>query len=200
MFTEDGGTSTTAEQSDRGRPWIARRWPSLAGLVFGGALAAAFWIGFSTTAQASQVLTAAGFVYLGSAALGSRRAAWPLFALTFVVIGAGFALPAFDPTWVIVAAAVALALFGLMRGASRPGWGMPLQALAMAVIVLVALGVAFAGDRVAALLVGVGLLVHAGWDAHHLRTRRVVASSMAEFCCVLDTVLAVTLIVVSLVR
>lgn len=200
MFTEDGRTSTTAQPADRRRPWIVRRWPSIAGLLFGGSLAAAFWIGFSTTAQASQVLTAAGFVYLGSAALGSRRAAWPLFALTFVVIGAGFALPAFDPTWVIVVAAVALAVFGLVRGAIRPGWGMPLQALAMAVIVLVALGVALTGDRVAALLVGVGLLAHAAWDTYHLRARRVVASSMAEFCCVLDTVLAVTLIVVSLTR
>ncbi|WP_127819915.1 hypothetical protein [Microbacterium sp. CPCC 204701] len=73
---------------------------------------------------------------------------------------------------------------------------MPLQALAMAV----ALGVALVGDPVAGLLVGAGLLAHAAWDAHHLRTRRVVASSTAEFCCVLDTVLAVTLIVVSLGR
>lgn len=200
MFTEDGRTSTTVQHGDRRRPWIVRRWPSLAGLVFGGALSVAFWTGFSTTAQASQVLTAAGLVYLGSAALGRRRAAWPLFALTFVVIGAGFAVPGFDPTWVIVAAAVALVLFGLVRGAVRPGWGMPLQALAMAVIVLVALGVAFTGDRVATLLVGVGLLAHAAWDVYHLRTKRVVASSMAEFCCVLDTVLAVTLIVVSLMR
>ena len=192
-----------AEAVDAGRDrrgsWIARRWPSIAGLVFGGALAAAYWIGFSTTAQAAQVLTAAGFVYLGSAALGMRRAAWPLFALTFVVIGVGFAVSAFDPTWVIVLGAVALAVFGLVRGAIRPGWGMPLQALAMAVIVLVAIGVALLGDRVAGLLVGAGLLAHAGWDVYHLRTQRVVASSMAEFCCVLDTVLAVALIVVSIV-
>lgn len=193
--------STAAQgREERRGSWGLRRWPSLAGFVFGGALAVAFWVGFSTTAQAAQVLTAAGFVYLGCAALGSRRAAWPLFALTFVVIGAGFAVPAFDPGWAIVVGAVALAVFGLVRGAVRPGWGMPLQALAMTVIVLVALGVALLGDRVAGLLVGVGLLAHAAWDVHHLRTRRVVASSMAEFCCVLDTVLAVTLVVVSLMR
>lgn len=192
--------STVASAQERRGSWIARRWPSLAGLAFGGALAVAYGIGFSTTAQAAQVLTAAGFVYLGSAALGARRAAWPLFALTFVVIGVGFAIPTFDPGWAIVAGAVALAVFGLVRGAIRPGWGMPLQALAMAAIVLVAFGVAVLGDRVAGLLVGTGLLAHAGWDVHHLRTRRVVASSMAEFCCILDTVFAVTLIAVSLTR
>lgn len=190
--------STIASAPERRGTWIARRWPSLAGLAFGGALAAAYWVGFSTTVQAAQVLTAAGFVYLGSAALGARRAAWPLFALTFVVIGVGFAIPAFDPGWAIVVGAGALAVFGLARGAVRPGWGLPLQALAMAAIVLVALGVAALGGRVAALLVGAGLLAHAGWDVHHLRTRRVVASSMAEFCCVLDTVFGVALIVVSL--
>ncbi|WP_194408828.1 hypothetical protein [Microbacterium cremeum] len=193
--------STAAHAHDGRRgSWIARRWPSLAGLAFGGALAVAYWVGFSSTAQAGQVLTAAGFVYLGSAALGSRRAAWPLFALTFVVIGVGFAVPAFDPGWTIVGAAVVIAVIGLVRGAIRPGWGLPLQALAMAAIVLVALGVALVSGRVAGLLVGVGLLAHAAWDVYHLRTQRVVASSMAEFCCVLDTVLAVTLIVVSLSR
>jgi hypothetical protein len=183
-----------------GRPWIFRRWPAIAAILFASALSATLWLGFSDTAQTSQVLTAAGFVYLGSAALGTRRAAWPLFGLTFVTIGIGYAVPGFEPTWVLLGGGAALAIYGLVRGALRPGWGLPLQLLAMAVIAAVAVAVMFIGQPVAALLVGAGLLAHATWDVVHFRSRRVVMPSMAEFCAVLDTILGLVVIAVAFLR
>jgi hypothetical protein len=179
---------------------LLRRWPTAAGILFAAALSAAFWWGLSQTPHAAQVLTAAGVVYLGSAAVGSRRAAWPLFAVTFVIIGAGFAAPAFDPVWAMIVVAVVLVGYGVIRGSLRPTWGMPLQGLAMAVIAMIALGVTLLGEPAAGLVVGAGLLAHAGWDLHHLRSRRVVDLSMAEFCAVLDTILALNVIAVALVR
>jgi hypothetical protein len=183
-----------------GRPWIFRRWPAIAAIIFAAALSAALWVGFSDTAQMSQVLTAAGFVYLGSAALGSRRAAWPLFGLTFVVIGIGYAVPGLDPTWVLLGGGAVLAVVGLVRGALRPGWGLPLQLLAMTVIAAVAVAVMFIGQPAAGLLVGVGLLAHATWDVVHFRSRRVVMPSMAEFCAVLDTLLGLVVIAAAFLR
>jgi hypothetical protein len=43
-------------------------------------------------------------------------------------------------------------------------------------------------------LVAAGLLGHAAWDVYHHRVNRVVVRSMAEFCCVLDTLLAVAIV------
>ncbi|MFD4992075.1 hypothetical protein ACFWH7_03920 [Cellulosimicrobium cellulans] len=176
----------------------AVRWPLVAGVLFAVALAVAFAVGFSDPAQVAQVLVAAAFVYLGSAALGRRSAAWPLFGLTFVLIGIGFAVPGFDPFWAMLAVVVVLAVYGLARGEIRPAWGMPLQVAAMVAAVAVALAVAAVGQPWAGLLVGVGLLGHAAWDVHHLRTRRVVAPTLAEFCGALDAVLGVAVIVLSL--
>lgn len=47
------------------------------------------------------------------------------------------------------------------------------------------------GPQVAALLVAAGLFGHAGWDLWHHRTGRVVSRSLAEFCGVLDALLAI---------
>ncbi|MGN7701323.1 hypothetical protein [Cellulosimicrobium sp. 22601] len=189
---------TPARTAGRALARPAAWWPVVTGALFGGALAVAAWVGFSDTAQSSLVLTAAAFVYLGAAALGRRDAAWPLFGLTFVLIGVGFALPGFDPFWAMLGVVVVLAVYGLARGAARPAWGLPLQAAAMAVVVGVAVAVALLGQPWAGLLVGAGLLAHAAWDVHHLRTGRVVSASLAAFCCALDAVLGAAVVVLAL--
>jgi hypothetical protein len=38
--------------------------------------------------------------------------------------------------------------------------------------------------------VAIGLLGHAGWDVYHHRANRVVVRSPAEFCFVIDTLVA----------
>lgn len=176
-------------------PTRPRWWPLVAGVLFGGALAAALLVGFADHDHFSQVLAAAGFVYLGAASLGRPRLAWPLFGVTFVIIGAGFAVPAFDPIWVLLVLAAVLAVVGVVTGRWRPGWGLPPQLLAMGVtaaLVFVAWTIAAPWGGV---LVGAGLLAHAGWDIWHIRARRVVATTMAQFCAALDIVLAATIIV-----
>lgn len=65
----------------------------------------------------------------------------------------------------------------------------------MLVLGAVALVAAQAQPVVAGVLVAGGLLAHAAWDVHHHRTGRVVVRSMAEFCVVLDTVLAALVLV-----
>jgi hypothetical protein len=39
------------------------------------------------------------------------------------------------------------------------------------------------------------LLGRAAWDVYHHRINKVVVRSMAEFCCVLDTLLAIAIVV-----
>jgi hypothetical protein len=51
--------------------------------------------------------------------------------------------------------------------------------------------------NIAAYAVAAGLFAHAAWDVYHHWTNRVVVRSMAEFCCVLDTLVAVAIVVVT---
>ncbi|WP_136709284.1 hypothetical protein [Agromyces sp. H66] len=176
---------------------MLRRWPTAFGLVFGASLVVAYWFGFADTERMSQVLIAAGLVYLGSAALRLRTAAWPVFAATVVLITTGFLVPSFDPFWWMLGIAGLLVVVGLVRGALRPPWGMPLAFGAMALIVVVALAASRLDGPWAALLVAGGLLAHAVWDVVHHRTGRVVVRSMAEFCAVLDTLLAFGIVAVT---
>jgi hypothetical protein len=144
------------------------------------------------------ILAASGLVYLGAAALRKPAAAWAVFLGTFVVVGVGKAFgEAAVATWVILGLAGALALFGVVRGALRPAYGLPLQSLAMLAFGAVAAVALAVNQSVGAYLVAAGLLGHAAWDVYHHRVNRVVVRSLAEFCFVLDTLLAVVIVVIT---
>ncbi|QLY30315.1 hypothetical protein [Nocardia huaxiensis] len=172
-------------------PHTGRRaaiWPALAALI----LAAATAYDLTSGVDLAQIIAASAIVYLGSAALGNQNTAWPVFLVTFVVIGAAKAI-GFDGTWILLALAVPLAIYGLTR---RRDIG--LQGAAMLAFGAVAVIALLIDETVGAYLVAAGLLGHTAWDIHHFRTDRVVARSMSEFCMVLDTVLAVAIIVVEI--
>jgi hypothetical protein len=187
-------TSThTTDRSDR-MSRSTRHWPAVAGL----AAAIAMGVDLAAAGEIAPVVTASAFIYLGAAALGHRSAAWPVFAVSFVAVGLGRVVPGLGATWLMLGLAGLLAAYGLARGGARPWWGLPLQAGALAVLAAVALLAVEASDPWAGLLVAGGLLAHAAWDVHHHRTGRVVVRSMAEFCVVLDVVLAVLVLVATL--
>jgi hypothetical protein len=160
------------------------------------ALAAFVAADLASGVELAPILAASGLVYLGAAALRKPAAAWPLFVGTFVVITADrVGMSGADATWILIGLAVPLAAYGLIRGAARPAEGLPLQAIAMAVVGAMAAAALVRGGDAGAYLVAAGLLGHAAWDVHHHRRNRVVVRSMAEFCGVLDTLLAVAIVV-----
>jgi hypothetical protein len=171
---------------------IRRWWPAAAGLVT--AVVAALDIAEGGVGLAP-VLAASAVIYLGAAALGRPGASWPIFLGAFVVL----AVADDAAIWVLLGAAVLLAGYGLLRGAARPASGLPLQVLGMAGFGLAAVVALAVSPDLGSYLVAAGLLGHAAWDVHHHRTGRVVARSLAEFCVVLDTLLAVAIIVATLV-
>ena len=176
---------------------VRRRWPTLAGLGF------AALVGFDLVSgvDLAPVLAASAAVYLGAAALQRPAAAWPLFFATVVVITVARLLDdRFNPTWVVLAGSVALLIYGLARGAVRPGYGLPLQALALAGFGTAAAAALLVNPELGAYLMAAGLLGHAAWDLYHHRTNRVVVRSMAEFCLVLDTALAVAIVIVTVLQ
>jgi len=172
---------------------LRRRWPTLAGVALAGL------VGYDLAggADLAPVLVASGLIYLGAAALGRPAAAWPLFFGTFVVMTIANVLGGPDPTWILIGLAVLLAGYGVVRGAGRRPDDMR-QAVAMVVVGAAAIVALVAGGTLGSYLVAAGLLAHAAWDAYHHRVNRVVVRSMAEFCMVLDTLLAVAVIVATL--
>jgi hypothetical protein len=186
-------------QPSRAHARFANVWPIVAAIVFASFVA--FGSGPSDHTDVAPVVTASAFVYLGAAALKRRAAAWPMFFVSVIVITVGFRVPGLDPSWsswAMVGIAAVLLVYGLIRGALRPPWGVPLQAAAMAVFAAAAIAAVHLDVMWAGLLVGAGLFAHTAWDVFHLRAERVVARSMAMFCAVLDTFLAIVVLVVTL--
>jgi hypothetical protein len=100
----------------------------VAGLSFAALIA----LDLMSGVELAPVLAASAAVYLGAAALQRPAAAWPLFFATVAVITVVRLLDdRFEPTWVILAGAVALLIYGLRCGAGRPGHGLPVQTVGL---------------------------------------------------------------------
>jgi hypothetical protein len=173
---------------------VRQRWPTLAGV----ALAVLTVYDLSSGRDLSAILAASGLVYLGAAALKRPATAWPVFFGAFVVITATKLGPDLvDGTWIILGLAAVFLVYGLLRGALRPTAGLPLQTIAMLGFGGAAAGALLVDETFGAYLVAAGLLGHAAWDVYHHRANIVVARSMAEFCFVLDTLIAIAIVVVT---
>jgi hypothetical protein len=185
---------STLETSSRPRSLVRLRWPTLAGLAFAALVA----FDLASGVELAPVLAASAAVYLGAAALQRPAAAWPLFFATVAVITVARLLDdRVEPTWAILIGAVALLIYGLLRGAERPGHGLPLQTVGLLGFGAAAAAALTITPDLGAYLVAAGLLGHAAWDVYHYRTNRVVVRSLAEFCLVLDTALAVAIVIVT---
>ena len=188
---------STPQRTSKPHSLVRRRWPTLAGLSFAALVA----FDLASGVDLAPVLAASSAIYLGAAALGRPAAAWPLFFATIIVITVARLLEdRLEPTWVILAGAVALGIYGLLRGAARPGYGLPLQTLALLGFGAAAGAALVVNPELGAYLVAAGLLGHAAWDAYHHRVNRVVVRSMAEFCLVLDTALAAVIVIVTVLQ
>src|SRR5919201_1419460 len=155
---------STLQTTSRPRSFMRRRWPTLAGLGF--AVLVAFDL--VSGVDLAPVLAASAAVYLGAAALQRPAAAWPLFFATAVVITVARLLDdRFEPTWVILASAVALVIYGLLCGAARPGYGLPLQTVGLLGFGAAAAAALTITPELGAYLLAAGLLGHAAWDVHH---------------------------------
>ena len=170
-------------------------WPTLAGIGFAVFVAMDLFNGREGGNDLAAIVVASGLVYLAAAALQKPSSAWLTFFVSVAVITvAKLGLIGVDATWLLLGLAVLFVGYGLVRGATRPAGGLPLQTVAMIAFGAVAAIALFVDPTVGAYLVAAGLLAHAAWDAYHHWTDKVVSRSMAEFCFVLDIALAVAIV------
>jgi len=176
----------------RGRGW-RRTWPAALGVI----VAAGTAYGLSDARDVAPVVIASGVVYLAAAAIGRRAAAWIAFAVAFLLITLD-KFAGLDAVPWLFALAIALLLTGLIIRRTRPWWAFPLQAAAMLAFGAVAYAAVQLSPVVGGLLVATALLGHAAWDVYHHRAHRVVDRSFAEFCAVLDVLVAALVVVIAL--
>lgn len=185
--TESSGSHRRRESTWR---WI---WPAALGVL----VAAGTAYGLTDARAVAPVVAASGLVYLAAGASGRRSAAWIAFAVTFALITLQKFVGLNSLPW-LLALAVVLLVIGFAGRRVRPWWAFPLQTAAMVVLGAIAFVALQLNPTAGGLLVAAALLGHAGWDIYHYRADRVVARSLAQFCAVLDILVAVFVAVLSL--
>jgi hypothetical protein len=188
MQTND--VTSTAVQDRSRLAALLHRWPTALGI----GVAALMLSDIDDGREFAIVLLIAAVGYLLIAVLERPRATWLLLAGLLLVV-VGLRLLDISPEPVLAVVAVAAIVFGLIRGPLRRPWLPALQAPATLLFGTVAFIAVAAGSQVGSALVAVGLLAHAVWDVIHFRARAIVAPSLAEWCAVLDTLIAVGILV-----
>jgi hypothetical protein len=175
---------------------IRRRWPTL--------LAVAVWV-LNLVASGSQDVTDAvdGFgevlpllplTYVVVHQLGTPRATWPVLGAGLVAI---FGLPLQDavaPSTVLVGLALAVLVWGAVRGTPHGRTGLGIQAAGTLFFAGLALAGLAVDPDLGRWFVAAGWLFHGGWDFVHLRRHAVVSRTFAEWCGVVDVLVGVQLL------
>jgi hypothetical protein len=176
------------------RPWTAvlQRWPTalavaMTALTFGGSASPE---GVRSLADALLLLQLG---YLVIAKLQRRQASWPAIAAGFAFIIALRLLDVIPPAAALSAVGLLVVVWGAVDGQLHRGDPFRVQALGMLGFGALALAGLVADPDLGRYLVAAGFLLHGVWDFVYFKLDKVVARSHAEWCAVLDVIIAAEL-------
>ena len=172
---------------------ILDRWPTalalaMSALSFGGSASA------EGVASLAEVLLLLPLLYLVAAKLRRRQASWPGLAVGIVAVLALRVLDVIPPAAVFSAVALAVLVWGAVDGQLRRPDPFRVQALGMLGFGALALVGLAADPDLGRWLVALGWFLHGIWDFVHLKLDKVVARSYAEWCGVVDVLVAAELV------
>lgn len=171
---------------------VERRWPTLLAIAMS---AATFGGGDSDDGVTglAEALLLLPLLYLIVAAARRRRASWPVLAALLAAMVGLRQQDAVAPAVPLVVLGLGLLLWGEVQGYMRKPDQFRIQALGMVgfgAVVLVGLAV---DPDLGRYIVAAGWFGHGLWDLAHLRADSVVSRSFAEWCAVIDILIAIQL-------
>lgn len=177
---------------------LVRRWPTALALVSGVFIVAGSW-SEATVGRLAEVLLFLPLLYLVVSTLRRPRLTWVVLIVGVAATSGVEALGVADLPVVLLALALAATVWGGTHGRFGDGSYFTVQVVGMVAFGVVAL-LAMAVDPTASrYLVAAGWFAHGVWDFVHLWRGRVVARSYAEWCGVVDILVATQLVVLPLV-
>lgn len=176
---------------------LLRRWPTAAALaltapdLFDGPLEDVD----GATETFGQVLPILPLAYMVMVKLGRRRLTWPVVLIALAAVVAVRALDLIAPSTLLIGASLVVLVWGAVDGQLKRSGEFKLQTLGL----LIFGGLALAGLAVepdlGRYLIAAGWFFHGVWDFIHLWRDKVVARSFAEWCGVIDIMIAAQLVI-----
>jgi hypothetical protein len=185
-----------ASASSLRRPWTGRlkdRWPTglavaMSVLMLGGGESD------EGLASLSEALLLLPLLYLVAAKLRRRQASWPALMALIALFIALRVLDVIAPSAFFTAVALMVLVWGGIAGRLHRADEFRIQALGMVGFGALALAGLAVDPDLGRYLVAAGWFFHGVWDFVHLKLDKVVARSYAECCGVVDTLVAVELV------
>jgi hypothetical protein len=180
------------------RPWTAvlARWPTALAVGI-AALALDDARSDAGVMSLAGLIVLLGLEYLIVAKLGRRQAVWPVATLTLAATLVLQELDVVPPSAVFAAVALIVLVWGAVDGhLLRPG-AFRVQALGMLGFGALALAGLIADPALGRYVVAAGFFLHGVWDFVYFKLDRVVARSYAEWCGVVDVLIAAELVLLS---
>ena len=173
------------------RPWHRRvldRWPSVLALLvtYDG-------VGGDVPSLA-QALPYLPLLYLIVAKTRRRAYTWPILLAGLGLITAFRITGAVEPMIVAIGVALAVLLWAALDGDLHESRTFQIQTVGMVVFGVVAAAALFVAPEIALYLVAGGWFFHGVWDFVHWYRDAVVARSFAEWCGVVDVMIAASLV------
>jgi hypothetical protein len=170
---------------------LARRWPTWLAI---GMSALTLGAGGSDDGVGglSEALLLLPLLYLIVGVMQRREASWAVLAVLLATMVALRVQDVVAPSEALVTVALIVLVWGALRGRLH----LPLfrlQVLGMAGFGALALGGLAVDPDLGRYLVAAGWFLHGIWDLLHLRADKVVSRSFAEWCAVIDILIAVQL-------
>ncbi|ADD40010.1 hypothetical protein [Stackebrandtia nassauensis] len=173
--------------------WLLRRWPTALALLL-----SALTLGGSGTDEGvrsfAHVLGLLPLLYLVVAKLEKRRATWPLLVTGLAAVIGLRVLDLIPLAAVWWAIALVVLVWGAFDGHLAKSGTLRVQALGMLIFGGLGLLGLIVDPELARYLIAAGWFFHGVWDFVHLKLDRVVARSFAEWCGVVDIVVAAELL------
>jgi hypothetical protein len=178
---------------------LARRWPTVLAVALAGFTVSRTGAG-DPTYRLAETLLFLPLLYLVVAAVGRRSLTWVFLVAGIALLAGVRVLGWIDPPVVIFAAALAATVWGAVRRRFREGSSFAVQIIGMVLFAAVAVLAMAVDTDLSRYLVAAGWLAHGVWDFVHLRRDRVVSRSYAEWCGVVDILVAAQLVVLPVLR
>jgi hypothetical protein len=189
--------STTPARAPGALAWLGRRWPTLLALVC-SALTFSGTDSDESVYGLSEALLILPLLYLVTAAVARRGLTWLFFLACIGLLVALRNQDRVEPSVALLAVALGAVVWGTAHGRQRQGLFL-VQVAGMVAFGAVAVGGTAIDADLGRYLVAAGWFAHGLWDFAHLRADVVVTRSFAEWCCVVDVLIAAQLVLVPLV-
>jgi len=187
---------TTITRPRRRMPAVLRRWPTA--LAVGMSALSLDRSGSDRSVESyGEILPFLALLYLVVAVLRRRGASWPVLIIGFLVIFVLEFLGAIAPSSAAVAVALVILVWSAVSGRLTESGMLRVQAVGMLGFgALSLIGLAVDPD-IGRYVVAGGWFLHGVWDFVHLRLDKVVSRSYAEWCAVVDVLVAAELLLLA---